>query len=165
MLAYYQRINLKILNKIFKKYSQYHRFETFYLNNCLRISINFTLMLRSVYVENFQSMPSSYERSRTKETIRFLERTMDSSSILSFLVSLRFKNYFERNYEKANRESEAGPSSGRQICSGSLFHSNTNFSNNVIAPRSRQISAWKFPCILLNYLCQSRTLHYWKRRT
>lgn len=57
---------------------------------------------------------------------------------------------------KANWESEAEPSSGGQICSGSLFHSDTNFSNNVITRRTGQISrACKFLHVRLNYLSRS----------
>lgn len=65
-------------------------------------------------------------------------------AILFILIFHPSKNYFQRNHEKANYGSEAEPPSGGQICSGSLFHSDTNFSNNVITRRTEKFPSANF---------------------
>lgn len=113
-----------------------------------------------------------YVESRTKETIWFPESVLPSPFSPHFLLfSSLLKIILSATSGKANWESEAEPSSGGQICSGSLFHPDTNFSNNVITRRTGQISrACKFLHVRFNYLSRSdgladfREMRMWSER-
>lgn len=134
-------------------------------NNHLEISINFAITITPAYknIPPIKIFLRCFHITRKAEQRKQFDSrravTVDRIPLLFprfLLFSSLLKIILSATTGKANWESEAEPSSGGQICSGSLFHSDTNFSNNVITRRTGQIScACKFLHVRLNYLSRS----------